>query len=69
MPSAGIERDRARREEAKLAADLQARFESLTPRERQIMALVVTGEQNKQIAHRSENSSKSTQPHHAKNAG
>ena len=25
---------------------------SLTPRERQIMALVVTGEQNKQIAHR-----------------
>ena len=49
---AGIERDRARREEARLAADLQARFESLTPRERQIMALVVTGEQNKQIAHR-----------------
>lgn len=59
MPSAGIERDRARREEARLAADLQARFESLTPRERQIMAMGVTGEQNKQIAHRSENSSKS----------
>ncbi|MGB7858526.1 MAG: LuxR C-terminal-related transcriptional regulator [Pseudolabrys sp.] len=31
---------------------MQARFESLTPRERQIMALVVTGEQNKQIAQR-----------------
>ena len=28
---AGIERDRARREEARLAADRQARFESLTP--------------------------------------
>ena len=27
------------------------RGSSLTPRERQIMALVVTGEQNKQIAH------------------
>ena len=31
---AGIERDRARRQEAKVVAELQERFDSLTPRER-----------------------------------
>jgi FixJ family two-component response regulator len=46
----GIERDRARRREAAGVAELQQRFESLTPREREIMALVVTGRLNKQIA-------------------
>jgi FixJ family two-component response regulator len=46
----GIERDRARRREAAALADLQQRFDSLTPREREIMALVVTGRMNKQIA-------------------
>ena len=46
----GIERDRARRENAELVATLQARFQSLTARERDVMALVVTGRSNKQVA-------------------
>ena len=47
---AGIERDRARRQEAELIADLRTRYDSLTAREREIMHLVVTGSVNKQIA-------------------
>jgi FixJ family two-component response regulator len=46
----GIERDRARRGDAALVAQLRERFASLTEREREIMALVVAGRQNKQIA-------------------
>jgi FixJ family two-component response regulator len=46
----GIERDRARRRDEAALADLQNRFAALTPREREIMALVVTGRMNKQIA-------------------
>jgi FixJ family two-component response regulator len=46
----GIERDRTRRRDAAAAAALHERFDSLTPREREIMALVVTGRMNKQIA-------------------
>ena len=47
---AGIERDRARRQEAELLGELRARYNSLTAREREIMHLVVTGSVNKQIA-------------------
>jgi RNA polymerase sigma factor (sigma-70 family) len=47
---AGIDRDRARREEAKVIAELQQRLDSLTPREREIVMLIVTGRPNKQIA-------------------
>jgi FixJ family two-component response regulator len=46
----GIEHDRSRRAEAMALADLQARFASLTPRERQIMGLLAEGRITKQIA-------------------
>ncbi|MEA3179898.1 MAG: hypothetical protein QOI59_3421 [Gammaproteobacteria bacterium] len=45
-----IERDRDRRQEAVLVADLQQRYATLTERERQIMTLVVIGRANKQVA-------------------
>jgi FixJ family two-component response regulator len=47
---AGIERDRGRRQDAQVVAELQERFESLTLREREVFALVVAGRLNKQIA-------------------
>jgi len=47
---AGIKRDRARREEAGVLAELEGRFTSLTSREREVFQLVVTGRLNKQIA-------------------
>jgi FixJ family two-component response regulator len=46
----GIERDRARRGRAVKAAGLHERYRSLTERERDIMAFVVLGHPNKQIA-------------------
>jgi FixJ family two-component response regulator len=45
-----IERDRKRREVEKIAANLQALFETLTPREREVLALVASGLMNKQTA-------------------
>ena len=45
-----IERDRKRREDEKAIADLRALFASLTPREREVMALVTSGLMNKQAA-------------------
>jgi FixJ family two-component response regulator len=45
-----IERDRKRREAEKIAANLQALFETLTPREREVLALVASGLMNKQVA-------------------
>jgi FixJ family two-component response regulator len=47
---AGIERDRARRQQAEVVAELRTRFASLTPRERDVLTLVITGRRNKQIA-------------------
>jgi FixJ family two-component response regulator len=46
----GLERDRAWREDEKAVALLRARLDSLTQREREVMALVVSGRVNKQIA-------------------
>jgi FixJ family two-component response regulator len=45
-----IERDRKRREADRIAAHLQALFETLTPREREVLALVSSGLMNKQVA-------------------
>jgi FixJ family two-component response regulator len=47
-----IERDLKRRREEQSNLDIRARFESLTPRERQIMALVTAGHMNKVVAAR-----------------
>jgi len=47
---AALESDRDRRRQVVLAAGLQDRYALLTERERQIMALVVIGRPNKQIA-------------------
>lgn len=45
-----IEQDRKRRVGAKALSDLQARFAILSPREREVLTLVVAGLMNKQIA-------------------
>jgi FixJ family two-component response regulator len=47
---AAIERDRGRRRTAAQLAELQARYRSLTEREREVFELVVAGRLNKQIA-------------------
>jgi FixJ family two-component response regulator len=45
-----IERDRKRRKDEKIVSDAQALFETLTPREREVLSLVAAGLMNKQIA-------------------
>jgi len=45
-----LDRDRSAREQRREVADLHRRFEELTPREREVMGLVVSGLLNKQIA-------------------
>jgi FixJ family two-component response regulator len=45
-----LDRDRTRRQQELEIAALRERFESLTPREREILPLVVSGRPNKQIA-------------------
>jgi RNA polymerase sigma factor (sigma-70 family) len=45
-----LERDRTRRQEDTELASLRKRLESLTPREREVLPLVVSGLPNKQIA-------------------
>jgi len=46
----GLSRDRDRRESEKTLSTLEARFEALTPREREIMIQVARGRLSKQIA-------------------
>jgi FixJ family two-component response regulator len=46
----GLEKDRSRRKEETALGDLRARFETLSPREREIMVHVVRGRLSKQIA-------------------
>jgi FixJ family two-component response regulator len=45
-----LQRDRANREERREIENLRRRFGALTPREREVMSLVVSGMLNKQIA-------------------
>ena len=45
-----IEQDRVRRQQARLVAELRQRFNSLTPREQEVLPFVITGRLNKQIA-------------------
>jgi RNA polymerase sigma factor (sigma-70 family) len=45
-----LEQDRARREKEVEVTDLQRRFDSLTAREQQVIAMLVSGMLNKQIA-------------------
>lgn len=45
-----LNRDRARREAEEEMAELRKRFESLTPREREVISMVVSGMLNKQVA-------------------
>jgi DNA-binding NarL/FixJ family response regulator len=45
-----IARDRMRRESEKVASEMRARFETLSAREREVMALVTSGLMNKQVA-------------------
>jgi RNA polymerase sigma factor (sigma-70 family) len=47
-----LERDCVRREQKKEVTELHQRFESLTPREREVISMVVSGMLNKQIAGR-----------------
>jgi FixJ family two-component response regulator len=48
--STAIERDRKRREAETVVSNLLTRFETLTPREREIFGLVSSGLMNKQVA-------------------
>jgi RNA polymerase sigma factor (sigma-70 family) len=45
-----LERDRTRREQEKDLTDLRQRFDLLTPREQEVISMVVSGMLNKQIA-------------------
>jgi RNA polymerase sigma factor (sigma-70 family) len=45
-----LERDRTRREQEKDLTDLRQRFDSLTPREQEVISMAVSGMLNKQIA-------------------
>ncbi|MET0282718.1 MAG: response regulator [Steroidobacteraceae bacterium] len=47
-----VQRDQYRRSQLQADAGLRARYESLTPREREVMALVTAGLMNKQVASR-----------------
>jgi FixJ family two-component response regulator len=49
-----LEQDRKRRDSETAVSQLRRVFETLTPREREVFALVISGLMNKQIAHRLE---------------
>jgi FixJ family two-component response regulator len=47
---AAINRDTFRRENERVVNTLRLRYQTLSPRERQVLALLLTGQQNRQIA-------------------
>ena len=47
---AAIERDRSAHQVRSETEELRKRYEQLTPREREVMALIITGRPNKQVA-------------------
>jgi FixJ family two-component response regulator len=60
-----LERDRARRNRVGQSQALKSRYESLSEREREILPLVTTGLQNKQIAHQVQLSEVTVKVHRA----
>ena len=58
-----VEIDRNSKSERELVVSMQARSDRLTPRERQVMALVISGMLNKQIAYELEISEKTVKVH------
>jgi FixJ family two-component response regulator len=65
----GIQKDRAAKEKQAELREIQERVESLTPREREVFALVVTGMLNKQIAFEMGISEKTIKVHRARVPG
>jgi len=61
----GIARDREARKHSGEMADLNARYQLLTAREREVFALVTTGALNKQIAHQLGTSERTIKAHRA----
>jgi FixJ family two-component response regulator len=61
-----IERDRVERRQRTETGELRRRYESLTPREREVMALVVAGHLNKQAAYELGTSQITVKVHRAK---
>jgi FixJ family two-component response regulator len=62
----GLERDHARRAQEAQVAKLRERFESLTPRERELLPWVVSGLLNKQIADAIETSEANIKAHRSR---
>ncbi|MFH1279360.1 MAG: response regulator transcription factor [Candidatus Eisenbacteria bacterium] len=61
-----LDRNRSQRVEEAEIADVQARADRLTPRERQVMELVITGMLNKQVAFELGTSEKTIKVHRAR---
>lgn len=61
-----VEKDRLAREERAEKAEIEDRYEALTPREREVFGLVITGMLNKQIAAQLGISEKTVKVHRAR---